>query len=558
MPTGGSGATWLAAENVGITEVNINSNVRLRFSVKNTGETDALNFRLQVAPKGESAGCTGVPTGNFSDVPTTVGSAVAVMTTSPNFTNQEATTNQLTDSSTTFVAGKMVEHSSNQTNDITLAANEFTEIEYNFQMTSNAGSTTPYCFRVVDIASTLNTYTQVAGLTTTTLAVNQAPSAPFLPYVNNTSASSGQQTPVYGLIDHTPAFSAVFDDPNTSNTSSYYQLQVGSDSDWASAEIWDSTKSSIGSTCNENSRCTDIVYGGGTSLVDGSTYYWRIKYWDDSDVEGSWSDTQQFSMNNAPVVSDVVINGNSSITLTEGSTFPVSWTSTVTDADSYTNLSSATGKIYRSGLGSTCTIDNNNCYTDATCDFSNCSSNQCTATCSANLYFFTEATDAGSTFASQYYQAWVEATDIRTEVGSTISSSTAIDVNSISGFSIGTSLVYGEVFAGSNTGSSNTVTTITNTGNSLINLEITGDYMCTDYPSCGGQSIDPTNQQYNLSTFNYGAGTTLTTAPQVVNIGISKPTQYPSNSYKDLYWGIGIPSSNEPGNYQGNITILVD
>jgi len=174
------------------------------------------------------------------------------------------------------------------------------------------------------------------------------------------------------------------------------------------------------------------------------------------------------------------------------------------------------------------------------------------------LYFFTEATDSGSTFVDQYYQAWIQATDSRTEIGSTTSSSTTIDVNSISGFSVGNSIVYGEVFAGSDTGSSNTVTTITNTGNSLINLEITGDYMCTDYPSCGTQTIEPKYQQYDLNTFNYGAGTTLSTAPKVVNIGISKATQNPSNAFRNLYWGIGIPSSQGLGSYQGSVTILVD
>ncbi len=386
--------------------------------------------------------------------------------------------------------------------------------------------------------------------------LDQIPNPPFLPYVNDITAQAGQQTPVSGLIDHTPAFSAVFDDPDTSDTSSFYQLQIGTDTDWASAEIWDSTKSSIGSTCNENSRCADIVYGGGTSLADGSTYYWRIKFWDNFDAEGSWSDTQQFSMNSVPVVSNVVINGNNSINLSENLTIGISWVSTVTDADTYLNLSSATGKIYRSGLGSTCTLDNNNCYQDASCNFYNCSDNSCSVLCSADLYFFTEATDEGSTFASQHYEAWVEVTDIESEVGSTISSSTTVDVNTMSAFSIGTSIFYGEVFAGSDTGSSNAITTVTNTGNSLINLEITGDYLCTDYPSCGDQTIEPYNQQYNLSTFSYGTGTTLSTSPQSVEVGISKPTESPSNSFKNLYWGIGIPNLKEPGNYQGATTIL--
>ena len=402
-----------------------------------------------------------------------------------------------------------------------------------------------------------NNYWYTAWGVQTTSPPNSSPNAPFLPYVNNNNAQSGQQTPVYGLTDHTPSFSAVFDDPDISNTTSNYQLQIGTDSDWTSAEVWDSNKLSLGSTCLENSRCDDIVYGGGTSLLDGTTYYWRIKFWDNFDVGSSWSDTQQFSMNNLPVISNVVLNGGNNIDLTENSSIGISWTATVTDTDGYTNLASTTGKIYRSSVGSSCTPDNNNCYTDASCDFYNCSGNSCSILCNTNVYFFAEATDVGSTFADQYWQAYIDTTDIRSEIGSTISSSTTLDINSLRGFSIDSSLVFGQVFAGSDTGSSNTVTTITNTGNSLINLEITGDYMCTDYPSCGGQNIEPENQQFNLSSFTYGVGTTLSTDPQVINIGISKPTQTPSNSSKNLYWGIGIPISKEPGNYQGSTTILV-
>ena len=82
--------------------------------------------------------------------------------------------------------------------------------------------------------------------------------------------------------------------------------------------------------------------------------------------------------------------------------------------------------------------------------------------------------------------------------------------------------------------------------------------MCTDYPSCGGSNIEPNNQQYNLNSFTYGVGTTLSLIPKILNIGVSKPTQYPSNSSKNLYWGIGIPGAKPPGNYQGSVTILVD
>lgn len=386
----------------------------------------------------------------------------------------------------------------------------------------------------------------------TSCVSNAAPSAPQSPYANNSTAQTGQTTPVTGLTDHTPAFSAIYDDTNTSDTSSYYQIQVGSDSDWTSAEMWDSTKTSQ-TSCNENSRCSDIIYNGST-LQDGQTYYWRIKFWDNSDAEGSWSATQQFSMNQLPQVSNIVLNGNNNIALIENSSVGISWSSTVSDADGYANISTVAGKVYRSGVGSSCSSNNNNCYSVSSCSTSNCSGNSCTATCTANLLFHAEATSTGTTFASQFWQAQVTATDLNSETGTTVSSSTAVDILTLSAFDIGTTLFYGSLIPGDNT--SNKITVVTNTGNQTINLELYGDDLCSTYPSCSGPKILVTNQQYSLNTFTYGSGETLTVSPVTVEVGLSKPNTSPSDSSKNIYWGIGIPVQKETGSYSSTITIL--
>ncbi len=131
---------------------------------------------------------------------------------------------------------------------------------------------------------------------------NDSPNAPQTPYVNNDTAQSGQASPVSNLTDITPAFSAIYDDNDASDTAPFYQIQVGDDTDWSDApELWDSNKSSLTTAVNENSRSEDIIYNG-TALTAGSTYYWRIKFWDNNGAEGAWSATQQFSMatNNDP------------------------------------------------------------------------------------------------------------------------------------------------------------------------------------------------------------------------------------------------------------------
>jgi hypothetical protein len=44
---------------------------------------------------------------------------------------------------------------------------------------------------------------------------NYAPTAPTTPYLNNTTAQSGQATPATGITDPTPAFSAIYSDPDS-------------------------------------------------------------------------------------------------------------------------------------------------------------------------------------------------------------------------------------------------------------------------------------------------------------------------------------------------------
>ncbi|GAH47159.1 unnamed protein product [marine sediment metagenome] len=50
------------------------------------------------------------------------------------------------------------------------------------------------------------------------------------------------------------------------------------------------------SAVTEGNRCNDITYNGTALSLDGSTYYWKIKFWDDDNTEGEWSDSAQFTM----------------------------------------------------------------------------------------------------------------------------------------------------------------------------------------------------------------------------------------------------------------------
>ena len=117
---------------------------------------------------------------------------------------------------------------------------------------------------------------------------NSAPTAP-------TSLLAEGQTNPTNISDSTPEFSALYNDPNGADTATYYQIQVDNNSDFAST-YWDSTKTSLASSTPVGMRIADISYSGST-LASSTAYYWRIKFWDNSDAAGAWStSTSTFSL----------------------------------------------------------------------------------------------------------------------------------------------------------------------------------------------------------------------------------------------------------------------
>ncbi|MBI2990002.1 MAG: fibronectin type III domain-containing protein [Candidatus Magasanikbacteria bacterium] len=139
-----------------------------------------------------------------------------------------------------------------------------------------------------------------------------SPSAAGTLYSNNTSAASGQTNPTK-LTDITPAFSAVYNDPDSGDIANKARIQV-STSQTMSSPIWDSGSGGTSITnCSQGNRCQDLVFGSfGTAPTTNlalnddadensqTTYYWRLKYFDDEVGEGAWSSTSTFTLLDAP------------------------------------------------------------------------------------------------------------------------------------------------------------------------------------------------------------------------------------------------------------------
>jgi len=123
------------------------------------------------------------------------------------------------------------------------------------------------------------------------LGGNTAPGAPTVLYVNEraTTAQSGVANPV-GVGDQTPVFSAIYNDDDSGDIADKYQVVVYSDVS-CTAEVWNSGGTGTAMTnCTQGNRCADVTFGGSNIALDGATYYWKIKFWDDSDEAGTFSD----------------------------------------------------------------------------------------------------------------------------------------------------------------------------------------------------------------------------------------------------------------------------
>lgn len=132
---------------------------------------------------------------------------------------------------------------------------------------------------------------------------NQFSSTQGTPYSFKTNHTPGVPTSLQaegttnptGITNPTPEFSAIFDDPDTAETAVYYQIQVNDESDFTGNIIWDSEKTAM-SPLTEGSRSALIEYAGTPLIIDGLTYYWRIKFWDDGGLDSPYSSIATFQM----------------------------------------------------------------------------------------------------------------------------------------------------------------------------------------------------------------------------------------------------------------------
>jgi hypothetical protein len=289
-----------------------------------------------------------------------------------------------------------------------------------------------------------------------------------------------------------------------------------------------------------------------TGVAPGDYYIYGVTS-DGINAQQSAYSTGPVTINGTPTVNNVTLNGGANINLMADTRADISFTATVTDANGYEDIVSVTGKMYRSGVGQTCTADDNNCYTVSSCSLSGCSGNTCTATCTASVAFFADATDAGD-YINEYWLAWIQATDGYSTTGEGYSPVDTTDMNSLLTISTSPSIAYSNVYPGYSSAERSTY--VVNAGNRTLDLRVSGNNMCTNYPTCSGSQIAVGNQEYSLTSFSYGSGTALTSSLANLDTNIPKSSVIPSNSLAYIYWILGVPPETLPAVYTGLNTIV--
>ncbi|MCA9362612.1 DUF2341 domain-containing protein, partial [Candidatus Kaiserbacteria bacterium] len=161
------GASWAAPQDTPVGGFLFDETARLRIGIENTGlDIENQNFRLEFAPRLTAPSCEAVTPASFTAVPTlaSCGTSAICMTTSASTTNNDPTSDHLLTDAGQFVSGRIVANTSNQTSNIDVDQNRYTELEYAIKITSNAANDA-YCFRVTDAGSTLDSYALLPELT---------------------------------------------------------------------------------------------------------------------------------------------------------------------------------------------------------------------------------------------------------------------------------------------------------------------------------------------------------------------------------------------------------
>lgn len=250
-----------------------------------------------------------------------------------------------------------------------------------------------------------------------------------------------------------------------------------------------------------------------------------------------------------PTAMSATINSGMEIVLSSGTTTLIEGTVVVSDSNGYADITGVEGILYRSDLASTDSDDNENHYTSSCVSDGDGLGTSETYTCSFDVQHYADPTDDGSIYSTSDWLFLATPSD-GTGVGT--SDSVSVEMYTLTAFSVNTSsLDFGTLSLGSDTGSINEEIEITNEGNVNLDFNINGNDM-----TCTSGVLGVSYLKYSLSSFDYSMeGTALSSAPTQVSLNLGKGSEIEALPVDYLYFGLGFPSSGIGGTCSGTITL---
>jgi hypothetical protein len=300
---------------------------------------------------------------------------------------------------------------------------------------------------------------------------------------------------------------------------------------------------SLGEQYNETVFVNNNSLGNITlSNFSNGNYSWLVNCYDNASNTNQ-SVLRTFTVNSEPVVEDVIIQSN--ITLTPGSIKTIQCNTTVSDPYSYTEIDNVNVVLYHEDNDFDDEDDNKTHYT-GNCIETGSGGNDISYTCNFSLQYFTTA------------GLWYCNVSVTDQNGFENNGYNTTEINDLYAINVTPQLIdYGSLAPGDNS-SSDEIITVQNLGNKEIDVNLFGyglyqnDGLAMD---CTLGNITISYEKYSLSSgLSYNLMDSLTNEPfQLDDFNLASANNT-YNAEKNIYWKIGVPKPRK-GNCSGYVVV---
>lgn len=299
-------------------------------------------------------------------------------------------------------------------------------------------------------------------------------------------------------------------------------------------------------------------------------------------VKADSSTTSVLVGNSAPTLT--VTLDRTTITLSENNYIWASTTITVTDGNGCNTIGQVEASLvfasstvdqgsYMCGRTSSnyASWDENYCFTAttatttdggcmATTTGTTCSTTVVDYDCGFQIWFTGTPTDGSAPFVDLQNAQWfvVGSTSDNIVSASATNTTQTVDIATLNALNVTGTITYPETAANANTGATNQTATVTNTGNTVTDTEISGTALCSDGGTCQDTTtrIADEQQKFDIIDQTYASLTNSlsSTTPATIETVLATTTATGTPVTDDTFWGVAIPAGQANGTYTGTQT----